>query len=59
MVYVEEITMVSTSISAYLAHGAPPKYSQKSTVRMQEEAEYMLRPVNKTDHMQQGINVPA
>ena len=28
-------------------------------VQQEEEEFYMLRPVNKTDHMQQGRNVPA
>ena len=28
-------------------------------LRVEEEEFYMLRPVNKTDHMQQGINVLA
>ena len=39
--------------------GVPHRFANCQLDEEEEEDFYMLRPVNKTDHMQQGMNVLA
>ena len=53
---------VSTCFSWFRRHRLdlqPPICGRVFTRQEEEKEFYMLRPVNKTDHMQQGMNVAA